>query len=183
MRDAGFELLRLSPLTRFADPAMMAEEVHDLEADGYRCVPLDCSAWASEADFHTAVASALDFPDYYGRNLDAFNDCLSSIKLGECRGLVLVFSHWEVFARAAGDRSWHVLDIIACASRFRLVYGDRLLALLHVSDPALRFEPIGRVGVVPSQREWSRKAREVWATVRGSAADAEPGAAPDPAGM
>lgn len=166
MRDAGFELLRLSPLTRFADPAMMAEEVRDLAADGYRCVSLDCSAWTSEADFHTAVASALAFPDYYGHNLDAFNDCIKSIECGESRGLVLVFSHWETFARAVGDRAWVVLDIIACASRFRLVYGERLLALLHVADPELRFEPVGRVGVVLSQREWRHKAREVRAKLR-----------------
>lgn len=168
MGDAGFELLRLSPLTRFADPAMMAEEVRDLEADGYRCVPLDCAAWASEADFHTAAASALNFPDYYGRNLDAFNDCIKSIKLGECRGLVLVFAHWEMFARVVGDRAWHVLDIIAGASRFRLVYGERLLALVHVADPELRFAPLGRVGVVPSDRESRRKAREMLAKVRGN---------------
>ena len=72
------------------------------------------------------------------------------------------------FARAAGDRAWHVLDIIACASRFRLVYGERLLALVHVADPELQFEPVGRVGVVPAQREWRRRARTVWAKVQGS---------------
>src|SRR6266542_3526535 len=116
MGDAGFELLRLSPLTRFADPMMMAEEVHALEADGYRCVRLDCSAWAGEPDFHIAVAAALSFPDYYGHNLDAFNDCIKSLKVVGHRGLVLVFTHWEGFARVAGDRAWHVLDIIACAS-------------------------------------------------------------------
>ncbi len=183
MGDAGFELLRLSPLTRFADPMMMAEEVHALEADGYRCVRLDCSAWAGEPDFHIAVAAALSFPDYYGHNLDAFNDCIKSLKVVGHRGLVLVFTHWEGFARVAGDRAWHVLDIIACASRFRLVYGDRLLALLHVADPDLRFEPLGRVGVVPSQREWRARARAALARGRGQRADAEPGTAADGGGM
>jgi len=62
-----------------------------------------------------------------------------------------------------GQRAWVVLDIIACASRFRLVYGDRLLGLLHVTDPQLRFEPVGRVGVVSSRREGSCRAREVLA--------------------
>jgi RNAse (barnase) inhibitor barstar len=171
MGDAGFELLRISPLTRFADSAMMADEVRELEADGYRCVPLDCSGWGGEDAFHAAMASALDFPDYYGRNLDAFNDCLSSIEVGGFRGLVLVFSHWEAFARLAGDRTWAVLDIIASASRFRLVYGDRLLALLHVADPLLQFEPVGRVGVVPSQREWRQRAHAAWASTRGSDQD------------
>jgi hypothetical protein len=61
-----------------------------------------------------------------------------------------------------------VLDIVASTSRFRLVYGDRLPALLHVSDPQLQFEPVGRVGVITSQREWRRKAREVRAKLRGS---------------
>src|SRR4051794_22040436 len=120
MGDAGFELLRHGPIHRFADPEMMAEEVRDLKADGYHCVPFDCAAWACEDDFHTAVASALRFPDFYGRNPDAFNDCLKSLKPDGGRGLVLVFSYWELFARVAGERAWHVLDIIACASRFRL---------------------------------------------------------------
>jgi RNAse (barnase) inhibitor barstar len=167
MRDAGFELLRHSPLTRFADPTMMAEEVRDLEADGYQCVSFDCSAWPTEVAFHAAVATALKFPDYYGRNLDAFNDCIKSIDLGGKRGLVLAFTHWEAFARAVEDQAWHVLDIIACASRFRLVYGDRLLALVHVADSELQFKPVGQVGVVPSQREWRARARAALARGRG----------------
>jgi RNAse (barnase) inhibitor barstar len=179
VRDTGFELLRLSPVTRFADPSVMAEEVRDLEADGYRCVPLDCSAWAGEADFHTAIAGALAFPNYYGRNLDALKDCLFSIKVGEYRGLVLVFAHWESFARAGGECAWVVLDIIACASRFRLVYGERLLALLHVADPQLQFKPLGRVGVVPSLREGGLRAQEILARLR-ARKDAEQAAAHRP---
>ena len=80
----------------------MAEEVRDLEADGYRCVPLDCSAWAGEADFHTAVATALGFPDYYGHNLDAFNDCIASIDVSGHRGLVLAFTYWSSCVRTGG---------------------------------------------------------------------------------
>jgi hypothetical protein len=54
------------------------------------------------------------------------------------------------------------------------VYGDRLLALVHVADPKLQFEPVGRVGVVPSQREWRHKAREAWDKVQGREHDAKP---------
>ena len=32
---------------------------------------------ASPEEFHDAIAAALDFPDYYGRNLDALWDCLT----------------------------------------------------------------------------------------------------------
>jgi hypothetical protein len=43
MQDVAFELLRLSSVTRFADPAALAEEVEALRACGYCCVDLDCS--------------------------------------------------------------------------------------------------------------------------------------------
>ena len=43
----------------------------------YQVVRLDASAWTREEDLHTAIAQALHFPDYYGRNLDALNDCLT----------------------------------------------------------------------------------------------------------
>ena len=41
----------------------------EIEIDGTRIL--------SEEQFHTEIAKALDFPDYYGNNLDALWDCLS----------------------------------------------------------------------------------------------------------
>jgi len=35
---------------------------------------LDASGWHAGADMHRDIAAALDFPDYYGNNLDALND-------------------------------------------------------------------------------------------------------------
>jgi RNAse (barnase) inhibitor barstar len=167
MQDAGFELLRLSSVTRFADPAALVEEVEALRACGYRCVDFDCSLWSGEADFHAAIAGTLRFPEYYGGNLAALKDCLFSLEIEGCAGVVLVFRCWDEWARVAPDLSWHILDIVARASRFRLVYGHRLLALLQVTDPELSFRPVGAVGVVLSQREWRARARVALARGRG----------------
>ncbi len=35
---------------------------------------VDASGWTTEQDLHRDIAAALDFPDYYGRNLDALNE-------------------------------------------------------------------------------------------------------------
>ena len=43
---------------------------------------------------HEELKSALDFPDYYGKNLDALNDCLSEI---ESDHLVYILTYKDTF--------------------------------------------------------------------------------------
>lgn len=44
-----------------------------------RRVSLDCGG-LSPAQLHDALALALDFPTWYGRNLDALYDCLTQLR-------------------------------------------------------------------------------------------------------
>jgi len=60
-------------------PSLLAEIRQWLVEKGYRVVSLDASGWETEADFHREIAEALEFPTYYGRNLDALNNCLSDV--------------------------------------------------------------------------------------------------------
>ena len=45
-------------------------------------VLLDCEKLLQREQAHLYLAQRLDFPDYYGKNLDALFDCLTEI--GEC---------------------------------------------------------------------------------------------------
>lgn len=51
---------------------------------------LDCTAIKDRASFHEAVAHGLDFPEWYGRNLDALHDCLTDISAET----ILRLLHW-----------------------------------------------------------------------------------------
>ena len=42
-------------------------------------VQLSARKWRTEQDVHDALARALQFPGYYGRNLDALFDCLREL--------------------------------------------------------------------------------------------------------
>lgn len=44
---------------------------------------LDGSRIANWADFHDVCHAAFGFPDFYGRNMDAWIDCLSSLRDGD----------------------------------------------------------------------------------------------------
>lgn len=45
-------------------------------------VILNCENLAQRGQAHQYLAQMLDFPDYYGKNLDALFDCLT--ELGDC---------------------------------------------------------------------------------------------------
>ena len=60
-----------------------------------------------------AIAAALSFPDYFGRNLDALRDCLSDLSWLPAGEHVLVWRHAEVLRGddpAAYERIVAVLD-------------------------------------------------------------------------
>lgn len=62
------------------------------------CVTIDCTSIQDKADFHTALAEALHFPGYYGKNLDALHDCLTEI----CMETQLQFTGWEDLEKNLG---------------------------------------------------------------------------------
>jgi hypothetical protein len=86
---------------------------------GYPVVSLDASGWAADENLHRDIAAALDCPDYYGRNLDALNDCVGDVvdyPFGTTRvatDLLLTFAVYDAFARKRPRTAWIVLDIIA----------------------------------------------------------------------
>ncbi|MBR2888881.1 MAG: barstar family protein [Oscillospiraceae bacterium] len=55
---------------------------------------IDCAAIGTRPQLHEALARTLDFPEWYGHNLDALYDQLTAIS-GETR---LILEHWDTFA-------------------------------------------------------------------------------------
>ena len=70
-----YRLARNSYVTMFWRSSLLGEAVEGLRSHGYDIVDLDAGSWASVVDLFEDVANALDFPDYFGRNLNALNDC------------------------------------------------------------------------------------------------------------
>ena len=42
-------------------------------------ITMDCGGVATKQELHELIAESLDFPDWYGHNLDALMDCLTDL--------------------------------------------------------------------------------------------------------
>ena len=62
-------------------------------------ITIDCTTVASMAEIHEILARELDFPEWYGRNLDALHDCLTAL----CQETKITFLHFPALPfRSAG---------------------------------------------------------------------------------
>jgi len=152
-------ILENGAVTLYFRPQVLAADVHWLREHGYRVDTFDCSAWIGASEMHEALSSQLEFPGYYGRNLNALNDCLSDIEIPDEGGRVLVFNRYDFFAAKDAQVAWSVLNIMEINSRRLLLLGKRLITLVQSDDPAISFEPVGGHAVMWNRREWLNESR------------------------
>jgi RNAse (barnase) inhibitor barstar len=106
------------------------------------------------------VAQGLGFPDYFGRNLDALNDCMRDVASCEygwrpdATGLVIVLRAFDAFARLDRRTAQIMLDILADQARAAILIGNRIICLVQSDDPELTCEPVGAMPVLWNDAEW-----------------------------
>ena len=158
--DVAFRLMHNSFVRLFWRMELFEQTLASITEHGYHVVRLDASAWTQQADLHRDIAAALDFPDYYGENLSALNDCLRDVVAGEygadasAAGFVLAFTGYDKFTAHCPHEAHVVLDIIADQARRALLTGYRVCCLVQSDDPMIRFEPVGAMPVMWNEAEW-----------------------------
>lgn len=74
-----------------------------------RTLSVNAREFGSRLEMHAALRNALGGENYWGSNLDALHDCLTSVS----EPTVLRIVNWSYAARHLGeyaDRLWHVLS-------------------------------------------------------------------------
>jgi hypothetical protein len=159
-QDRGYRLLVNTPVTLFWRRQVLDDTTAWLRAHGYQVTGIDASAWSAEADLHRDIAAALSFPDYYGSNLDALNDCMRDVVSQDygwapgTAGLALGVAGYDAIASCCPRAAQIVLDIMAGHSRIAALLGRRLICLVQSDDPEIRFDPVGAAPVMWNDAEW-----------------------------
>ena len=130
-----------------------------LRYHNYKVYRLECAHWSSKAEALGSLGTTLQFPEGYGGNLDAFNDCLKDVKVPMHGGAVVVLIHYDRFAHRDPQTAHAILDICADNARRFMLFGQRLATLVQSDDPRLEFDPVGSTSVMWNRKEWPNKKR------------------------
>ncbi|UNN05037.1 barstar family protein [Rhodococcus opacus] len=106
---------------------------------GYLVHELDAQEWACVEDMHTGFAASMSFPDYYGKNLDAFGDVLSDVATFSygsdpaTAGTVLAIADFDVLLQIDHRTGRKILEIFARQARLAALYGHPMLCLVETT--------------------------------------------------
>jgi RNAse (barnase) inhibitor barstar len=128
---------RPSGLYRFASRASAATVRRRLELEGWRVFYLDGREIDDKQSFLRSCATAMEFPDYFGKNWDALEECLNDLSWVEADGYVILFDHADTFELGA-PRAWSTaMDILADAAKGWHDAGTPMFVLLRGSKAVL----------------------------------------------
>ena len=163
--DIDWALLQNGYVHLYWRAQVLSETIRWLSSHNYQIFHADAAAWAKADDMHSDLAKSFQFPGYYGRNLDALNDCLRDVAFFEygarrdSAGTVLVLMHFDAFVGNHRDVAQAILDIYAGVARMAMLVGHRMLCLVQSDDSAIEFHPVGAEAVTWNPQEWLRARR------------------------
>ena len=131
-------------------PSVLDAELVWFRKEGFQIAEMDCGDWKNEEEFHKQLKGVLNFPDYYGRNMNALNDCLSDLVIEE-PGFLMVFGHYD---SVPADFAHVMLEAWAEASRGHILFGRKLITLVQVNDPHYSLPLVGACPPTWNRREW-----------------------------
>ena len=136
--------------------SILENDIKWFENENYNIVDFDCKSWTDIAEMHGQLKQKLNFPDYYGENFDALNDCLTDIQINES-GQIVVFNHLD----SIDIKTIQILlDVFADNSRRHMLFGERLIVLAQVDNPDFKVDPVGATAVRWNKQEWLDSIRQ-----------------------
>lgn len=154
-----WRLLQNGFVTLFFAPDQFDATKRELAELGYLVVEMDAGTWDTTEAALKAIGSAFDFPDYYGRNINALVDCLRDVATFDygsdatSTGTLVALDRLDVLESRDSNLAQTLLDILADTGRQALLIGHRFIVLARSDDPGLRMGAVGATRVLWNDKE------------------------------
>jgi RNAse (barnase) inhibitor barstar len=100
----------------------LSESVASVEAAAqehdYGFWAIDCSGIATKAGLLRSIAETLAFPDWFGENWDALEDCLTDLSWHDAGGYVIVLENCGPLSRTDPEAFETALEIFDSAAEY-----------------------------------------------------------------
>jgi len=146
-------LMRGGPIVKYHSTTVLQEHLEELAKLRYQVIDLSTSNWTRK-NAHQKIKAGFNFPDYYGENIAAFDDCLSDMFSTKYPGLIIVLRNFDAFYSEDKNFADAILDSISRESWAWLLAGQKLISLVQSKDPHLEINKIGGVNPGWNGSEW-----------------------------
>ncbi|MBI9086451.1 MAG: barstar family protein [Desulfobacterales bacterium] len=114
---------------------MDSDCLEELAWAGARVCHLKGESISNKGQFLERIAEVMDFPDYFGKNGDALEDCLTDLAWIEASDLVLIFDRTGNFSRTSPGEWKIALEVLRSAEDYWAEEGPPRLHLILMEDP------------------------------------------------
>jgi len=160
-----WELLQNGFVRLFWSEGLFTETKAKLVELGYTMVELNAAEWQTAEDALVAFGRELQFPEYYGRKVNALVDCLSDVATYDygsdptAAGTVIALDCYDVLTKRDPQLAWTLLDILADTGRQALLIGHRFVVVARSEDADLALPVVGATRAAWNRREFVRSHR------------------------
>jgi len=151
--ERDIEILKDGPICKYFKNGVLDKDIIWFSNNNFDVIEMNARNW-NRKNAHEKLKIALNFPEYYGKNLNAFKDCLGDMYNKRYKGLILVFRHFDNFVDEDKRFAEGLLDIIAKESRIWLITGQKLIGLIQSDNPHLEFPKLGGNSPNWNAMEW-----------------------------
>jgi hypothetical protein len=113
--------------------AMLGKITNELEQKGIQIFYLDGREICDKQSFLRKIAMVMKFPDYFGQNWDALDECMTDLEWCAAERYVLIYDQPDVFAKAA-PTEWEVAYDILRSSVAHWQATDTPMDILFIGD-------------------------------------------------
>jgi RNAse (barnase) inhibitor barstar len=103
----------------------------EAKAAGLAVFRMDIGHAHGKKDFLALIAKAMKFPDHFGGNWDALNDCLTDLEWLDGKGWVLVFEKSKHFGAGHQHEFDEAMEVLRAAAEYWKADGKPFWAFVH----------------------------------------------------
>ncbi|MFY7888409.1 MAG: barstar family protein [Spirosomataceae bacterium] len=131
-----------------ANYRILTEESTESSSDTLLVAVIDGATTLTLSDFYSSIALALKFPDYFGHNLDSFDEMINDLGWIQEKNIHLIFKNYDDFLTEENDELREILlTMLDDAAMEKKSKEDGVLLEMSIEPSELAADDLETIGI------------------------------------